>query len=127
MIGALHVLVSDALASAVSANRVFVDLIPQDRLPIRAPLARYQVIDAVPAVSVCGDDELETSTFRVQIDVITPVDLGKDTHLTTSRSVISEMTDVEIAVLDSYIEAIDSETNSYRTRIDYLIGFSTTA
>lgn len=88
------------------------------------PAARYTIVSAVPSASVCGDSG-DVADYLVQIDVVAAT---YDEGVAKAAAVRAAMATFEpVAVMQTFIEQSDPETATWRTVLDYSIGYSSPA
>ncbi len=89
------------------------------------PKIRYTFISRVPPVDICGDGEEDSIDTRVQLDIVALTVAEIDTIRVEVRNIMSVFNPP--AVLDLEFDEFDSETQTFRWVMDYLITPSTTA
>lgn len=99
-------------------NRVSPNEFPQPPAVPTWPAIRYTIVDSIPVVDICGDGDDLTATPRVQLDVVA-------TTYTAVRALrLQVMAAMRAfsppAILDSSGGDYDTETKTYRERLDYL-------
>jgi len=111
-----------ALKSLVG-NRVAPVIFPQSPVVPTWPAIRYNFVDTVPIVDICGDGDDETAEIRLQLDVVATTYIGARA---LRLQVMSAMAVFDPpAILQSSSSEHDPETKTYREILDYLLNGST--
>lgn len=105
-----------ALKSLVG-NRVSPVVFPQAPVVPTWPAIRYNFIDSIPVVDVCGDGDDDTATPRVQFDIVAST-------FAQARSIrLQVMAAMKTfdppAMLELSVSSYDEETKTYREQLDY--------
>lgn len=120
-------MIRDALFAAIGPlfdGRVYPIEFPQSPYAPIWPAARYTIISATPSAAICGDSG-DAADYRVQIDVVAE---QYDAMVAKAGEVRDAMAAFDpIATLQTYIEDSDPDTVTWRTILDYVIGYSTPA
>jgi hypothetical protein len=104
-------------------NRVAPVIFPQPPNIPTWPAIRYTIIDSVPIVDICGDDDDQTAETRVQLDIVALTFAAvRDLRL----QVMAAMKTFDPpATLQLSSSEYDFETKTYREMLDYLLNGST--
>jgi len=118
--------VEDDLFSALKSlvgNRVRPVIFPQPPAIPTWPAIRYTIIDSVPIVDICGDDDDQTAETRVQLDIVALTFAAvRDLRL----QVMAAMKTFDPpATLQLSSSEYDFETKTFREMLDYLLNGST--
>jgi hypothetical protein len=104
-------------------NRVAPVIFPQPPNVPTWPAIRYTIIDSVPIVDICGDDDDQTAETRVQLDIVALTFAAvRDLRL----QVMAAMKTFDPpATLQLSSSEYDFETKTFREMLDYLLNGST--
>lgn len=96
---------------------------PQPPAAPHWPAIRMFMVDGVPVADICGDDDEASDEIRYQLDVVSHYEAGYAAHRALVRQVRAAMSAFSPpARIESYDdEPLDAATQTYRSRIDYII------
>lgn len=110
-----------AAINSVFDGRVYANTFPQTEAGTglsRLPAARFQIISAVNAGTVCGTDDRSTDDTRVQIDVVAG---DWDSLMTKVDETIAAFIDSDPpCTRENYFTTFDVETRTHRASIDFV-------
>lgn len=110
-----------AALKAVFNNAVYANAFPQTEAGTglsRLPAARFQIVSAVSAPTVCGTDDRETDDTRVQIDVVAG---DWDALMAKVDETIAALLNTyPPCTRENYFTTFDVETRTHRASMDYV-------